>query len=185
MSNFHESFDHGIGQLGNHWGNINTSVAGQVTLTGNSGMMQWASGASAGNGYGHYQVTLSMQGNKQGPAALLWPGNDKWPGQEIDFAEINQGFVYGTAHHKTSSGGDGYRTTIFNGIDESKPHTYFVDWTPGKLVFGVDGHAYGTVTQNVGKDFAHGGVDEVFGALNINAGTSITVYDMQHTDWAF
>ncbi|SDB72395.1 family 16 glycosylhydrolase [Belnapia rosea] len=182
MANFFETFSRGVGQLNHTWGKIDASVAGQVTLTGNSGMMQWPSSASAGNGYGHYEIVAALKGNQAGPAILLWPGNDKWPGTEMDLAEIHNGSVYGTAHHKTSTGGDGYRTVTYSGVDESKPHKYTLDWTPGKLVFGVDGRTYGTITKNVGKDFEHGGIDAVFGALNNNSHTSVTVYEMSYTD---
>ena len=39
-SGFFESFDNGVGALNHTWGNIDTSVRGQVTLTGDSGMME-------------------------------------------------------------------------------------------------------------------------------------------------
>lgn len=182
MPNFFETFSRGVGQLNHTWGKIDTSIAGQVTLSGNAGMMQKPSGASAGNGYGHYEITAALKGNAAGPAILLWPGNDKWPGQEIDLAEIYNGTPYGAAHHKTASGGDGYRTATYTGLDESKPHEYTLDWTPGKLVFGVDGKTYGTITQNVTPDYEHGGIDVVFGALNNSAHTSVTVYEMSYTD---
>ncbi|WP_043338263.1 family 16 glycosylhydrolase [Belnapia moabensis] len=182
MANFFETFNRGVGQLNHTWGKIDTSIAGQVTLTGYSGIMQWPTGASAGNGYGHYEVVAALKGNQAGSAVMLWPGNDKWPGTEMDLAEIHNGRAYGTAHHKTSTGGDGYRTVTYDGLDESRPHKYSLDWTPNKLVFKVDGHTYGTITKNVGKDFEHGGIDAVFGMLNNNPNTSLTVYEVSYTD---
>lgn len=182
MANFFETFSHGVGQLNHTWGKIDASVAGQVTLRGNAGMMQNPWGAAAGEGYGHYEITAALKGNVAGPAIMLWPANDKWPGQELDLAEINKGVAYGAAHHKTATGGDGYRTATYSGLDESQPHKCTLDWTPGKLVFGVDGHTYGTITQNVTADYEHHGVNEVFGALNNNAATSVTVYEMSYTD---
>ena len=82
MADFYESFDNGVGILNHTWGSVDTSKDGQVTLTGYSGIMQRPTGDSAGNGYGTYEFTLSMKGNQQGPAALLWPGNDEWPGTD-------------------------------------------------------------------------------------------------------
>lgn len=181
MADFHESFDNGVGKLNHKWGNIDTSVDGQVTLRGYSGMMERPSGDSAGHGYGTYEITASLKGNQQGPAALLWPGNDKWPGQEVDLVEIHHGNPYGTAHHEKANGGDGYRTVDYD-IDESGVHTYKVVWEPGKLTYSVDGQEVGEITKNVTADHAHGGVDLVFGALNINPNTSITVYDMKYDD---
>jgi hypothetical protein len=50
---FHESFDNGIGALNHHWGgNVDTSVPGQITLTGHAGTMEFPGGISAGHGYG-------------------------------------------------------------------------------------------------------------------------------------
>ena len=181
MADFYESFDNGVGILNHTWGSVDTSKDGQVTLTGYSGIMQRPTGDSAGNGYGTYEFTLSMKGNQQGPAALLWPGNDEWPGTEMDVVEIHNGRAYGTAHHEKSDGGDGYRTVTYDGLDESKVHTYTLDWQPGKLTYAVDGEVYGTITKNVGEDFAHGGVDAVVGVLNINPNTSITLYDVSYT----
>ena len=40
-------------------------------------------------------------------------------------------------------------------------HTCALDWEPGKITFGIDGHTSGSVSDNVGADFAHGGVNEV------------------------
>jgi hypothetical protein len=31
-------------------------------------------------------VEAKLDGNGPGPAILLWPGDDRWPGQEIDLA---------------------------------------------------------------------------------------------------
>ncbi|MBD0273763.1 MAG: hypothetical protein ICV73_17775, partial [Acetobacteraceae bacterium] len=80
-SSFYESFDNGTGQLNHHWaGSIDTSVKGQITLRGNSGVMEKPSGSDAGHGYGQYTVTAKVEGNQVGPAALLWPADDRWPG---------------------------------------------------------------------------------------------------------
>lgn len=180
MADFYESFDNGVGALSHAWGNVDTSVRGQVTLTGNSGMMERPWGADAGHGYGTYTVTAALHGDQVGSAALLWPANDRWPGAEMDFAEIYGGQVYGTMHWN-SGGGDSYSAAIYNGVDESKPHTYSIDWQPGKVTLAVDGRVYGSFTDHVGADHAHGGVNSVMGANNINGNASITVYDMSYT----
>ncbi len=180
---FVESFDHGIGALNHVWGNANidTSVAGQVTISGHGGFMEKPTGPSAGHGYGTYTVVASLKGNTEGSAALLWPGDDKWPGPEYDIVEVINGKPYGTVHYKGGDGGDGYRSVMFDGIDESKVHTYTLDWQPGKITYFVDGTEMGAVTNKVGADHAHGGVDEVFGLMNRSDNTSMTVYEVSYT----
>ena len=181
-SYFSESFDNGVGALNHTWGNgIDTSVRGQVTVSGNSGIMEAPWGSAAGHGYGTYSITASLKGDTAGPAALLWPGNDKWPGPEFDLAEIINGRAYGTMHFKGSDGNDVYGSIFYNGLDESKAHTYTLDWQPGSLTFSVDGHVYGGFSDNVGRDFDHGGINEVFSIMNRGGGTSITVYDVSYS----
>lgn len=181
-SYFFESFDNGIGALNHTWGRgIDTSVRGQVTVSGDSGIMERPWGAAAGHGYGTYSITLSMRGDAPGPAALLWPGDDKWPGPEYDIAEIINGRAYGTMHFRGADGSDVYGSVFYNGLDESKVHTYTLDWQPGSITFSVDGKVYGGFTDNVGRDFDHGGINEVFGIMNRGSGTSITVYELSYT----
>ena len=183
---FVESFDHGVGALNHVWGNawIDTGTPGQVTITGPGGMMQRPSGDSAGHGYGSYSVVASIQGDAQGPAALLWPGNDRWPGPEYDILEVLNGRPYGTVHFRGDDGGDGYTSVFFDGIDESQVHTYTLDWQPGSITYYVDGNAMGTVTKRVGADYAHGGINEVIGLMNTNWHTSMTVYEVSYTPMA-
>ena len=185
---FYESFDNGTGALGHHWGGgLDTSVRGQVTLNGGGGgVIEHASGRNAGHGYGSYTVTAKVEGNAVGPAALLWPSNDKWPGTEIDFVEVlHDGTAYGTAHHG-NNGYDWYNASYYWGLDESQVHTYGIGWHPDRVDFSVDGHHAGTVWMDT-KDAAHGGSNVVFGVMNQNDNTSITVYDMSYTpnggDW--
>jgi hypothetical protein len=180
-SYFSESFDNGIGALNHTWGNgIDTSVRGQVTVRGDSGIMENPWGAAAGHGYGTYSITASMSGHAEGPAALLWPGNDKWPGPEYDIAEFIGGRPYGTMHFN-SNGNDVYGSVYYNGVDESTVHTYTLDWQPGHITFSVDGRSYGGFSDNVGRDFDHGGINEVFSIMNRGGGTSITVYDISYS----
>ena len=69
--------------MSNTWGNVDTSVPGQVTLTSSpdflsdSGTMVPATGPEAGDGYGLYLFTLSTNDSyAPGPYALLWPGTN-------------------------------------------------------------------------------------------------------------
>ena len=184
---FYENFDNGTGALTHNWaGNIDTSVSGQITLRGYSGVMERPSGTDVGHGYGQYTVTAKVEGNQVGPAALLWPSDDKWPGTELNFVEVlSDGTAYGTAHNG-NNGYDWYEAKMYNGTDEGQVHTYGIDWQPDHVSFTVDGKDAGTVWMDT-KDAANGGSNVVFGAMNKNDNTSITVYDMSYTpnggDW--
>jgi beta-glucanase (GH16 family) len=183
MADFVESFDNGVGALNHSWGNANvdTSVRGQVTISGSTGgIMEKPSGAAAGHGYGTYEVVAQLHGDSEGPAALLWPGNDRWPGPEYDIVEVINGRAYGAVHF-ASGGGDRYNVVNFDGVDESRTHTYTLDWQPGSITYYVDGTRMGSVTEGIGSDYAHGGVNEVFGVMNRSSGTSITVYELSYT----
>ncbi|MBL6457239.1 family 16 glycosylhydrolase [Belnapia sp. T6] len=176
------NFDSGFGSIGNVW-NVGSPSNGQVTLSGTSGMMEWASGPSAGHGYGTYTVTAKVDGNQPGPGIVLWPGNDQWPGQEIDMVEITpdgSGRQYGTVHWN-SNGSDAFDTRIYDGVQSGVFHDYTMVWEPGKITFKVDGAVKGVITDHVPVDFDHGGMNNTIGVLNTSNATSITVDHISFT----
>jgi Glycosyl hydrolases family 16 len=182
LAGFHESFDDGVGILNHTWGYVDTSIPGQITLRGDAGAMQRPWGPEAGNGYGRYEVTASMSADAPGPAALLWPGDDRWPGSEYDIVEVINGTPYGVVHWKDGSGGwDNYESRFFDGVDETQVHTYGLEWREGHIDFFVDGQHRGTVDHNVGADYAHGGMNEVLSVMNSGGGTFLTVYDVSYS----
>lgn len=181
LAGFYESFDNGVGILNHTWGSIDTSVAGEITLRGNSGAMQRPWSADAGNGYGRYEVTAKMSADQAGPAALLWPADDKWPGPEYDIVEVLNGTPYGVVHWKDGGGWDSYESRWFNGVDETQVHKYAIEWREGRIDFFIDGQNYGTVDQNVGADYAHGGINSVMSMMNSNSDTFLTVYDVSYS----
>ncbi len=171
-----ESFDNGTGALGNAW-NVNTSVKGQVTLGGNSGLMEWASGRDAGHGYGTYTIAAKVDGNQPGPAIVFWPGDNRWPGQDIDMGDITpdgSGGQYGAVHWN-NNGSDAANYVIFDGVNTGIFHDYQMVWEPGRITFRVDGATKGSVTDHVPTDYDHGGMNNTIGFLNNNPNTSITV----------
>ena len=87
---------------------------------------------------------------------------------------------YSTAHK--NDGGDWYDARMYWGNDEGGVHTYGIDWHPDRVEFSVDGRGAGTVWMDT-KDAAHGGTNVVFGIMNKNDATSITVYDMSYSPW--
>jgi hypothetical protein len=79
---------------------------------------------------------------------LLWPRAEHWP-PEIDFAEdgggqrkaITSTVIWGTAADKQQQ-------QIRAEADFSDWHTVSVEWSPKKVVFLLDGHVTGTVTDD-------------------------------------
>lgn len=171
-----ESFDNGTGALGNAW-NVNTSTKGEVKLSGSSGLMEWGGDRASGHGYGTYTVTAKVDGNQPGPGIILWPGDNKWPGQEIDMLEVTpdgSGRHYGTVHWN-NGGSDAYTPRIFDGVSGGAFHKYEMTWEPGKITYRVDGDVKGVVTDHVPTDHDHGGMNNTIGFMNNNPNTSLTV----------
>lgn len=183
---FRDSFDAGIGNFPDAW-NVDTSVPGQVTLHRpepylSSGMMEATATPGTGHGYGVYTVNAKMTGAVPGPAIMLWPGDNKWPGSEIDFGEISNdgtGRQYGSLHW--DAGGDTYDVRFFDeAVKGGVFHEYQAVWEPGRLTYNVDGAEQAVYTEHVPADHAHGGMDHVFAFLNISPDTSLTVADASY-----
>ncbi len=174
------SFDNGLGSLGNAW-NIDQSVHGQITLAGPASIMEWAVGPASGHGYGTYTVQAQVNGNQPGPGIIFWPGDNQWPGQEIDLLEITpngSGAQYGTLHW--NQGGDAYEPQVFWGVSSGVPHEYQMIWEPGHLTMKVDGTVTASFTDHVPVDFTHGGMNNTIGFLNTNSHTSLTVFQVDY-----
>jgi beta-glucanase (GH16 family) len=96
--------------------------------------------------YGKYKVRFRMDRGK-GVAAilLLWPVADKWP-PEIDFAEDG-----GETHARRSMsatlhyGEEDHQIQRSVRVNLSRWHVVGVEWTPGKLVYTLDGKRWGVV----------------------------------------
>lgn len=177
----HISFDNGFGTLGNAY-NVDTSTPGEIRLAGNSAIMEWATGPSAGHGYGTYTIVANVQGNQPGPAIIFWPGDNQWPGQELDLVEITpdgSGRQYGTVHWN-DNGHDAYTPVVYEGVGPGW-HEYQMVWEAGKITYKVDGEVKATFTENVPADYEHGGMNNTIGFLNNNPNTSITVTDVSYT----
>jgi hypothetical protein len=178
----HITFDDGFGSISNVW-NVDASVRGEVRLAGNSAMMEWAVGRDAGHGYGTYTINAKAEGNEPGAAIVFWPGDNQWPGQEIDLLEITpdgSGRQYGTVHWN-DGGHDAYEAVIYDGDYGGSFHDYTLVWEADRITFKVDGVEQGVITDNVPADFAHGGMNNTIGFLNNNPSTSITVRDVTFT----
>jgi beta-glucanase (GH16 family) len=104
--------------------------------------------------YGKYEVRFRVDDGK-GVAAilLLWPVRDHWP-PEIDFAE--DGGMTGRRRSMSATlhyGGSDNQIQRGVRADLTRWHTAGVEWTPGKLVYTLDGKPWGTVrSRNVPRE---------------------------------
>ncbi|MBI1375893.1 MAG: family 16 glycosylhydrolase [Frankiales bacterium] len=99
--------------------------------------------------YGRYSVRFradAVPGYKT--AWLLWPDDDRWPLHgEVDFPEGDlDARISAFAHFADANGGqDAFPTTA----TYSDWHVATVEWTPGRLVFVLDGAVIGVSTTEV------------------------------------
>jgi Glycosyl hydrolases family 16 len=113
--------------------------------------------ANHGQLYGRYAVRFRadpLPGYKT--AWLLWPDSGRWPRDgEIDFPEANlNDTITGYVHHQgASSSSDQDRFPTSAGY--AAWHTAVIEWTPGKVVFLLDGQLVGQTTTRVPSTAMH------------------------------
>jgi beta-glucanase (GH16 family) len=112
---------------------------------------RWVSGGvsmgrSLNQTYGRYRVRFRMtKGRGVGMCLFLWPKHG-WP-PEIDFAEESSG-VGGRRWETSTLHFGSHNTEIHHRVHANftKWHTIGVNWTPGKLLYVLDGHVWARVT---------------------------------------
>jgi hypothetical protein len=96
--------------------------------------------------YGKYLVRFRFDpGVGIAHTILLWPQSNSWP-PEIDFSEdngANRQTDYATLHY----GSNNTQVQKSIAVDLTEWHTLGVEWTPGKLVYTLDGNDWATVTS--------------------------------------
>lgn len=105
-------------------------------------------GGAFGQTYGRYTVRFrsdAVAGYKT--AWLLWPDTDDWNEGEIDFPEggLNS-TIDAFAHHK---GAPQQQDAFSTNARYTSWHTATMEWSPGKVVFILDGATIGTSTTAV------------------------------------
>jgi beta-glucanase (GH16 family) len=165
------TYDLGGGGWGNQELETYTSAADNVHLDGNGHLVIHvaASGTSYTSArlktqgrftaqYGHLEASIKLpSGRGIWPAFWMLGSNITsagWPAcGEIDVMEnigSEPSVNHATAHGPGYSGGQGItaRYTLPGGAKFSDAfHTFAIDWTPGTIVFSVDGAPYHTVTR--------------------------------------
>jgi beta-glucanase (GH16 family) len=145
---------------GAQWAKSHVTVGGGVvnllTYKDSAYGGRWTSGginngrANVPLSSGRYEVRMRTERAKGiNLAALLWPSRGGWP-PEVDFAEDRDGdrrdFTT-TVHYKNRSKSHG----MIHGkkaLDMTKWHTYGVQWSPGKIVYTVDGRVWKTISSS-------------------------------------
>jgi hypothetical protein len=185
---FFEDFLGGPGQVSHVWGNTpavsytatTVKIAGCPPNNG-AGVMTFAGGASTNFGNGLFEIrarftsTTGNIGSGSGPALVLWPASDQWPGPEVDIGEINgSGQLYMATHWKNSGGGDSASYyTAANGFDWTAYHTYAAFLQNTKITYYIDGVTIGTETVHPAPDFANGGENHCLGVMNRSPETTL------------
>lgn len=133
----------------------NLVLTGQVEARGRGGdpTRRWVSGGVKLEHdlpplrYGRADVRLRAEPGPWALAVLLWPADNGWP-PEIDFVEDNGGdrsLVTATLHTGTPQARRAVRATTR--VDFTQWHTWSVAWSPGKVVYSVDGVPWATMTD--------------------------------------
>jgi beta-glucanase (GH16 family) len=146
------------GDPGGWWDPSHTVVAGGAALlrTYRDPALggRWVSGGMSSapalkQTYGKYLVRFRMDpGFGIAPVLLLFPSGDHWP-PEIDFAEDGgtthaRDHLTATLHYGVRPDDRQIQRTVY--ADFTRWHTMGVEWTPGRLVYTLDGSPWATVT---------------------------------------
>ncbi|MEU2349052.1 glycoside hydrolase family 16 protein [Modestobacter sp. NPDC049651] len=164
---------------------------GELVLSQTNQGGEWVAGGLANRTaltYGKVEMRMRVDaGDEMKYAALLWPADDTWP-PEIDFAEDAGGNRSGTTaslHYGSNNTTIGTQTKA----DFTQWHTVGVEWTPGRVVYTLDGQAWGqTDNANVPRtpmelaiQVQPGGCQEGGGRFGCGVGNpSVTAL---HVDW--
>ena len=98
--------------------------------------------------YGRYELRFRMDaGRGVAGVLLLWPVRDHWP-PEIDFAESGgtgpaRNAMTATLHYEADN--EQIQRTVH--ADFTRGHRIGVEWTPGRLVYRLDGRVWGRVSS--------------------------------------
>jgi beta-glucanase (GH16 family) len=108
----------------------------------------WATGGvcqcAIAQTYGAYFVRSEITGPGDDNDEMLWPAQHVWP-PEVDFNESTAGTQATDAfvHYNSDNEQIGHQISI----DLTKWHTWGVIWTPTQVIFTIDGHTWGDVTD--------------------------------------
>lgn len=115
--------------------------------------------------YGRYTVRFTTSGGyrptstgrypdsteepRYGTAFLLWPANDRWADGEVDYPEMAWGAPVAGYVHTIGRPEVNSDDVVTSTSTEGRWNTAVVEWTPGLLVFSLNGVEIRRVTTNV------------------------------------
>lgn len=190
QARFFEDFSSNTkGKMEHLWGDTGkmSFANGEARMAGSSsglGLQMLCAGASTCFGNGMFRIRAKMTGglgSGSGPALVLWPADDIWPGSEIDIGEINGGNqTYMATHYR---GGDGRDYANYFVVPGNHDYTVYHDYAAflqtNKITYYVDNVVIGEDTDNPAPDYANGGVNHSIGFMNRSAETTITVDELE------
>lgn len=129
-------------------GALKLDVARAGTAWTAGGISQGGTGVT----YGLFQVRAKADpGQGVGPALLLWPTSNMWPGPEVDLLESpasDRSAAVFTLHWTNTDDSNQYVSQSYP-LDVTAWHTYAVDWEPGEVTYSIDGQQLYQTTVNV------------------------------------
>jgi hypothetical protein len=189
-----EEFTTGWGSWYHNWQSeegIQQTGRGTILIGGSSssgsGIMSEPPGNPAsGFGDGLYQIRARMEGpglgSGSGPALVLWPADDRWPGPEIDIGEIGGGGDLYMATHWNNNGQDAYNIYSAPGVDWRQWHEYAARLETNRITYYVDGRQIGVETQHPAPEYGEGGVNHIPSVMNRSSETMLEVDYFRFTD---
>ena len=149
-------------------------------------MYQAPGNPASGFGDGLYQIRARMEGpglgSGSGPALVLWPADDRWPGPEIDIGEIGGGGDLYMATHWNNNGQDAYNIYSAPGVDWRQWHDYAARLETNRITYYVDGRQIGVETQHPAPEYGEGGVNHIPSVMNRSSETMLEVDYFRFTD---
>ena len=136
-----------------------TLESGLLTIRIEHRAKGWTTGGISEGGpgthLGFYQVRARVEvGHGVGPAILLWPASNHWPGPEMNLMESPSGdrsTVWVTQHWRGSSGENQVVGTDL-AVNASEWHTYAANWQRNSLDFLIDGTVVFHSNQHVSDE---------------------------------
>jgi hypothetical protein len=164
-----------------------TILIGGDSQTGSGLMSEQPGNPASGFGDGLYQIRARMEGpgvgSGSGPALVLWPADDRWPGPEIDIGEIDRGSgdLY-MATHWNNGGQDAYNLYFAPDVDWTQWHEYAARLETNRITYYVDGEQIGVETQHPAPEYGEGGVNHIPSVMNRSSETMLEVDYFRFTD---
>jgi hypothetical protein len=169
---------------------LTTSADGIVDVVGNVSAMTLVSPTKTNDGkYGFGNGLFEMRvkfnttiiGDGSGPALILWPADDVWPGSEIDLGEFQPNgtavHIYYMATHWKDANGANQSTTYpaKAPFDATQWFTVKAYLQTDKITYYINDTLQYVDTAHPAPDYAHGGTNHSIGFLNNSSNTSYRV----------